>query len=72
MELLEQTHLEKAVVRNLKAEKKRRLSFSAVKNFRDLGGYQTLDGRIVRFYIKSSTFVQTMKRKKNLIVFLQI
>jgi protein-tyrosine phosphatase len=49
LELLEQTYLEKAVVRKLEAEKKRRLSFSGAKNFRDLGGYQTQDSRTVRW-----------------------
>lgn len=38
-----------AEARGFTAIRKRRLSFSGTKNFRDLGGYQTSDGKLVRW-----------------------
>ena len=47
--MLEQIDLEIALVEAPFEEKQRRLAFSGTKNFRDLGGYRTTDGRAVRW-----------------------
>ncbi len=41
--------LEKAVITQPVVPKQRRLDFKGAKNFRDLGGYRTVDGRTVRW-----------------------
>jgi protein-tyrosine phosphatase len=49
LEMLEQTHLKAATAPEANISRERRLHFSGVKNFRDLGGYKTTDGRAVRW-----------------------
>jgi protein-tyrosine phosphatase len=48
-ELLENTYPEAAPTRTHSGSRERRLPFSGAKNFRDLGGYQTLTGKSVRW-----------------------
>jgi protein-tyrosine phosphatase len=48
-EHLERTDLDSAAVQSYMEVRKRRLPFSGAKNFRDLGGYQTLDEKFVRW-----------------------
>ena len=47
--MLDQIDLKMAVVNQRLKEKKRHLAFSGAKNFRDLGGYRTVDGKTVRW-----------------------
>jgi protein-tyrosine phosphatase len=47
--MLDEIDLEIALVERSFEEKKRRLVFCGSKNFRDLGGYHTADGRAVRW-----------------------
>jgi protein-tyrosine phosphatase len=47
--MVDQIDLEWVMVGQSFEEKKRRLEFSGAKNFRDLGGYQTVDGKVVRW-----------------------
>jgi protein-tyrosine phosphatase len=46
--MLEQMDLGKKIASGTDAHANRRLPFSGAKNFRDLGGYKTVDGRTVR------------------------
>ena len=50
-EPLEHTCPDAAAIQASTAIRERHLSFSGAKNFRDLGGYPTLDGRLVRLGI---------------------
>lgn len=47
--MVDQIDLEWVMVGQSFEEKKRRLEFSGAKNFRDLGGYRTVDGKVVRW-----------------------
>jgi protein-tyrosine phosphatase len=47
--MFEEIYIEKAQVAQAAASKLRLLPFTGAKNFRDLGGYQTLDGRTIRW-----------------------
>lgn len=47
--MLEQSYLDTATVPQANIQQERRLRLSGAKNFRDLGGYQTMDGRAVRW-----------------------
>ena len=47
--MFDQIYFERMTVRQVEEMKNRRLPFSGAKNFRDLGGYQTADGRMVRW-----------------------
>jgi protein-tyrosine phosphatase len=47
--MLEEVYLEKLAAQGFNESKSRHLKFSGTKNFRDLGGYQTVDGRTVRW-----------------------
>ena len=47
--MLEQTYSDKAVVNTANTNRTRLLPFSGAKNFRDLGGYRTTDGKTVRW-----------------------
>ena len=47
--MFEQNYLEKVTIVDAGGSRQRHLSFSGAKNFRDLGGYQTIDGRTVRW-----------------------
>jgi len=47
--MLEEAYFEKAVNGETIQSKKRHLKFSGTKNFRDLGGYRTVDNRTVRW-----------------------
>ena len=47
--MLEQTYLKGATAEQSHLRRERRLPFSGAKNFRDLGGYQTTDGRTLRW-----------------------
>ena len=47
--MLEQTYLKGASAQPSNLRRDRRLSFSGAKNFRDLGGYQTSNGRTLRW-----------------------
>lgn len=47
-EIFEQTHRDSGAAQAFAASRERRLHFSGAKNFRDLGGYPTCDGRLVR------------------------
>jgi protein-tyrosine phosphatase len=48
-ERLENKHPDAAAVQAFTVARERRLPFSGAKNFRDLGGYRTLDGKFVRW-----------------------
>jgi protein-tyrosine phosphatase len=48
-ELLEETYLDAAAVQVFTTLSDRRLPFSGAKNFRDLGGYQTMGGKSLRW-----------------------
>lgn len=41
--------MDKAVIQQVEKARNRRLRFSGAKNFRDLGGYKTMDGKTVRW-----------------------
>ncbi|HEY9152791.1 MAG TPA: tyrosine-protein phosphatase [Anaerolineales bacterium] len=45
----DQIDIELAIIEQPFRAKRRRLEFSGMKNFRDLGGYHTLDGRSIRW-----------------------
>ena len=47
--MIDKIYLEIKIDSQSVEEKKRRLDFSGAKNFRDLGGYQTVDGKTVRW-----------------------
>ena len=47
--MLEEIYLEKDLAEQYFERNARRLAFSGARNFRDLGGYQTLDGQSVRW-----------------------
>lgn len=47
--MLKEAHLERTVIDQTVEPKRRHLEFSGVKNFRDLGGYRTVDGKTVRW-----------------------
>lgn len=47
--MLEEMHLDKTVVFQTDTPKQRHLDFSGAKNFRDLGGYRTVDEKVVRW-----------------------
>lgn len=47
--MLEQMHVKGATAQEVNVLRERRLPFSRAKNFRDLGGYYTSDGRSVRW-----------------------
>ena len=47
--MLDQIYLERETVKGYSPSGIRRLSFSGARNFRDLGGYQSADGRAVRW-----------------------
>lgn len=47
--MFDQIYFERIVSQLPEEIKKRRLPFSGAKNFRDLGGYQTADGRVLRW-----------------------
>ncbi len=47
--MLEQTQTQKIAAENNGIVRQRQIKFSGVKNFRDLGGYETADGRTVRW-----------------------
>lgn len=47
--MFEEAQLAKVVIDQTVRPKQRHLDFSGAKNFRDLGGYQTVDGRVVRW-----------------------
>ncbi len=47
----DQIDLELVIIESSVEEKKRHLPFSGAKNFRDLGGYRTVDGKAVRWGI---------------------
>lgn len=49
--MLEEIYLEKAQMDKSGVPKIRLLPFAGAKNFRDLGGYQTLDGRTIRWNV---------------------
>jgi protein-tyrosine phosphatase len=44
-----QVNLEKKIAGGVNLHKDRRLPFSGAKNFRDLGGYKTADGKLIRW-----------------------
>jgi protein-tyrosine phosphatase len=48
LEMLDQVFYRKGVAEKTALQKNRRLPFSGAKNFRDLGGYRTIDGKTVR------------------------
>jgi protein-tyrosine phosphatase len=48
-ELIEHTYLDSTAVQAFTTFRERRVFFSGAKNFRDLGGYQTVDGGHVRW-----------------------
>lgn len=47
--MFDQLYFDELTVYKVEKSKRRRLPFSGAKNFRDLGGYRTLDGRAVRW-----------------------
>lgn len=49
--MFDQIYFEEVIVKQAPASRSRRLSFSGAKNFRDLGGYSTVDGRTVRWEV---------------------
>lgn len=49
--MFDQIYLEKTTIEQYDQARKRHLPFSGVKNFRDLGGYQTVDGRTIRWRV---------------------
>ena len=49
--MFDQIYLEKTTVEQDDQARRRHLPFSGVKNFRDLGGYQTVDGRTIRWRV---------------------
>jgi len=49
--MFDQLYFERVVSRQSEEIKKRHLPFSGAKNFRDLGGYQTADGRTVAWNV---------------------
>lgn len=49
--MLEQSYLDGGTAHQTNQRRERRLPFSGAKNFRDLGGYQTTDSRIMRWRV---------------------
>ena len=47
--MLEQSYVDNATTPQVNLQPQRRLRFAGARNFRDLGGYQTTDGRTVRW-----------------------
>ena len=47
--MLDQLYFENSIMTQPSEARKRRLDFAGAKNFRDLGGYQTADGKTVRW-----------------------
>jgi protein-tyrosine phosphatase len=47
--MFDQIAIEKVAVRKIEEVKNRHLPFSGSKNFRDLGGYRTVDGRMLKW-----------------------
>jgi protein-tyrosine phosphatase len=47
--MFDQVYVERQNLEEISKPRNRRLTFSGAKNFRDLGGYQTLEGRMIRW-----------------------
>lgn len=47
--MLKQSYLDNAAAKPANRQQRRHLLFSGAKNFRDLGGYRTMDGRTIRW-----------------------